>query len=61
MKKYCCETLEQNLTNNCSQHGLKCSDNIVQRFKKDFGIPHPDGFSYIKIEYCPWCGKKLKN
>lgn len=28
--------------------------------RKEFGIPiHDGGSSYIKINYCPWCGKSL--
>ena len=28
---------------------------------KDYGIPiHDGGNSFIKIEYCPWCGTNLK-
>ena len=27
----------------------------------DYGIPiHDGGSSFIKIDYCPWCGKALK-
>ena len=62
-KKYCCKDLEKYLTNDCPQHGLRCPDNVVQRFtdkyKDNIGIPHLDG-SYYKINYCPWCGTKIK-
>ena len=62
---YCCEDLEQQLNNNCEQHGVQCPDNIVQK-RKDYEkndiivIPHPDGQSYFEINYCPWCGTKFK-
>lgn len=57
---YCCETLEQQLTRSCEQHGLECPDNVVRIMKNGFfGIPHPDGISYYRIKYCPWCGTKL--
>ena len=60
-KEYCCETMEQQLTNVCEQHGLHCPDNVIRRynFNKQYGIAHSDG-SYYKIEYCPWFGDKLK-
>ena len=29
--------------------------------RKQFGIPiHDGGSSFIKINFCPWCGKNLK-
>lgn len=59
-KEYCCETMKQQLTNNCKQHGLECPDNVVRKFKKSYGIPHPDDNSFYEIKYCPWCGAKLK-
>ena len=38
------------------------SDDIIYYAPKfdEYGIViHDSGESYIKIEYCPWCGKKL--
>ena len=55
----CCETMIQQLTNRCEQHGLDCPDNVVRKYKNGYGIPHPDDNSYYAINYCPWCGAKL--
>ncbi|MBL7896337.1 MAG: hypothetical protein JNK50_13655 [Bacteroidia bacterium] len=34
---------------------------IITTKSKEFGIPiHDGGTSFIKINYCPWCGHKLK-
>ncbi|WP_211290371.1 DUF6980 family protein [Flavobacterium croceum] len=41
-----------------------CPDKIIYSTKKnkEFGIIiHDGGTSFIKIKFCPWCGKKLKN
>lgn len=38
-------------------------DTVIRYCKshKEFGIPiHDGGASYISINYCPWCGTKLK-
>lgn len=50
--KHCCESMEDNIGNNnlvyyseiFDEYGLDCVE---------------DGYSYVLIEYCPWCGKKL--
>ena len=37
-------------------------DSVMTHYKKGgiFGIPiHDGGSSFIKINYCPWCGTKL--
>ena len=37
-------------------------DSVITQYKKGkaFGIPiHDGGSSFIRINYCPWCGKKL--
>ena len=51
MKKYCCETMKWHLTNECEQHGLNCPDNVVRKYKNDYGIPHGYDQSYYKIKY----------
>lgn len=50
--KYCCENMEDNIENN----------NLVFYSEKfdEYGIVCiEDGCSYVLMEYCPWCGKKL--
>jgi hypothetical protein len=33
---------------------------VLDKTRNSYGIPiHDGGTSYVKIRYCPWCGKKL--
>lgn len=70
-RKYCCDTMKQQLTNVCKEHGLNCGDNVIRDYSKSdkeklgvehpdiFGIPHPDDGSFYEIKFCPWCGHDL--
>lgn len=56
----CCQAME------CYLHCLEQGDEVVCYSPKfnEYGIPIHDGengsiTSYIQIQYCPWCGKKL--
>jgi len=62
--KYCCSKMKYYLNLRCQQHPspFDCPDNVVIKTKKgEYGIIiHDGGPSYYKINYCPWCGKNLK-
>ena len=50
--KHCCEDMKINIEEN-----MLISYNEVF---DEYGINVPeDGCSYILVEYCPWCGRKL--
>ena len=61
---YCCEMMRSNIEKVCEQHdhAEDCPDRLgtfVPKFN-EFGLPvHDGGSSYVIIEYCPWCGRKL--
>ena len=59
--EYCCEKMRYFLENR-DKEGAFDSDDIIYYAPQfdEYGIViHDSGKSYIKIEYCPWCGKKL--
>jgi hypothetical protein len=63
-KRFCCLSMAYHLINDKSEDKKDNADRIITYIKsqKEFGIPiHDGGASYIKIEYCPWCGKYLAN
>lgn len=57
------EQMNRNLL--CQQHKdnpINCPDTVIYYYGSDYGLPIRDGgSSYIKIDYCPFCGKKLNN
>jgi hypothetical protein len=58
----CCEMMANQLAWKCDQHSsvFECPDALISKHKNEYGlIIHDGGSSSIKIEYCPWCGKKL--
>jgi len=62
--EHCCDMLEENVELNCNEHDspFDCPDTLIyfNEKTKDYGIIiHDGGPSYIKIDYCPWCGSKL--
>lgn len=62
----CCISFEQNALNKCSQHGYNCPDLIIKGYRTfdgsgTWGLPHPDGLSYLKISWCPFCPAKLSD
>ena len=64
-KKYCCEAFRHHITHTCKEHPnpFECPDTILiyKELSKKVGIIiHDGGESYIQIQYCPWCGKKIK-
>jgi uncharacterized C2H2 Zn-finger protein len=66
MKKNCCKEMDLFTKPNCNIHdnSFECPDCLI--FFNDrssaYGIIiHDGGESFIKINFCPWCGKKLNN
>jgi hypothetical protein len=64
MNKHCCQEMENNLIFNCKVHRDKfdCPDSLITytpNFDEYGLIIHDGGSSFIKIEFCPWCGTKL--
>ncbi|SKC89596.1 DUF6980 family protein [Ohtaekwangia koreensis] len=59
--KHCCTKMTYYLT--FDKKTKDVNPDAVIRFNKkskDYGIPvHDGGQSYIGIEHCPWCGKRL--
>ena len=60
----CCKDLLYHSTNHCLVHSspFLCPDWLIiyNEKREEFGIVvHDGGESYIRINYCPWCGKKL--
>lgn len=66
MNEFCCDMMNRKMDEVCPTHGRDCVDVIMDRLKTGpnagcFGIPiHDGGSSLIMINYCPWCGTKLK-
>ena len=63
-KKYCCISMAYYLIEDkeSKKNGELNYDCVITHHKKEktFGIPiHDGGSSYIKIKFCPWCGKQL--
>ena len=61
----CCEDFTHHINRKCGTHGWECPDDVIrlymgERSGIDFGIPHKDGISYIKITHCPWCGANIE-
>ena len=53
MSQHCCDLMEQH---------LRGEDNIICYVPKfrEYGLPvHDGGTSFLAIDFCPWCGKKL--
>ncbi|MCL2860030.1 MAG: hypothetical protein FWF46_05655 [Oscillospiraceae bacterium] len=63
---YCCKKMKEKIEYICEQHQynmLECPDLIMVYIPKinAYGIPIHDGTEdFIQINYCPWCGKQLK-
>ncbi len=59
--KHCCNNMSFFINQNRKDVEFDSEDLIYYEPKFDeYGIIiHDSGKSYIKIEFCPWCGKKL--
>lgn len=63
---YCCESMEADLTQTCSEHPRRyqCPDSLVNYWagSHTYGLMvHDGGTSIMEINFCPWCGANLKN
>lgn len=64
----CCESFNNHINRKCDHpgHGFDCPDNVVRLYVSSngknthFGLQHPDGISYYVINFCPWCGKDIR-
>ena len=62
--RFCCKEMQYHISFRCPEHDdpFACPDHIMVYSEQTdtFGIPvHDGGQSYIRIQYCPWCGQKL--
>lgn len=60
---FCCTAMQGELARTCAQHEDRrdCADNVIT-VAPDGGygiLIHDGGHSYYRINFCPWCGKKL--
>ena len=58
-----CIHIAYRATETCEQHPdpWDCPDIVLVKIEDSYGIPVRDGgSSWIEIDFCPWCGKKLK-
>jgi hypothetical protein len=63
---YCCQMMASNVESECDQHPdrFDCPDALVHYTAKwdSFGlIVHDGGRSVIRMQFCPWCGAKLRD
>lgn len=64
-KQYCCLDMAYHLIEyeKSKNSPVINYDSVIEHWQKtnEFGIPiHDGGSSFIKIDYCPWCGNKLQ-
>jgi hypothetical protein len=64
MVEHCCEDMVREVEQACGQHPNRfdCSDCIVHysAARHEYGlIVHDGGESFIRIQFCPWCGTTL--
>lgn len=61
-KKYCCLDMAYYLIEDKLSKDKKeiNYDSVITKRRKLYGLPiHDGGESYIRINFCPWCGKNL--
>lgn len=57
---HCCDDMHDYVTLTCLDHGESCPDRVIVQHSHGYGLPiHDMGGSYIRIQYCPWCGHKV--
>lgn len=63
MTDFCCDDMRVHCTFDCELHKgdpFGCPDAVIGKFFGRYGLLiHDGGSSYLKIEFCPWCGSKL--
>ncbi|HQU82415.1 MAG TPA: hypothetical protein PKY59_04785 [Pyrinomonadaceae bacterium] len=62
--EHCCELMKTRTEFVCEKHEspFDCADSLIyysKRFNEYGLIIHDSGSSFIKIDFCPFCGKKL--
>jgi hypothetical protein len=62
---FCCENLENQIEYICEVHNssFECADNLIyySKISGEFGlIIHDGGSSFVRIEFCPFCVRKIK-
>lgn len=62
--KYCCDDMKEKVEYQCDIHDSRfdcpdCLITYIPKHDKYLLIIHDGGSSGIRIDYCPWCGKKL--
>ncbi len=65
-KTHCCTLMARNVEATCDQHPNRfdCPDMLVEYIEKfdSYGlIIHGAGSSIMQIDFCPWCGSKLRD
>lgn len=63
-KEFCCKKMAAALRHDCKDHETPwdCSDTSLVYHEpfNEYGVPIRDGgMSYLIIDHCPWCGKRL--
>lgn len=62
MTVHCCTMMVDQVTHRCDKHDpFECPDHLIIEIAdsdgREYGlITHDGGSSYIRIDYCPWCG-----
>jgi hypothetical protein len=60
--EFCCRDMHEHLEHRCEKHidPADCPDSVIGRFGAEYGLRvHDGGSSYIRIQFCPWCGVRL--
>ena len=58
----CCSTMAGQLAHKCTKHEPQdCPDVVILKYGKGYGLPIKDGgSSFMLINFCPFCGTKLR-
>ena len=64
MSEFCCSDMKRDIEYECEKHDniFDCYDHLIcyNDVFDEYGIIiHDGGSSYVLINYCPFCGKKL--
>lgn len=61
VEMHCCETMAGQVGRVCLNHfGRECPDGLVHHRRGTYGLVIRDGGgSFVKIQFCPWCGADL--
>jgi hypothetical protein len=61
-KSFCCSKMDYFANSHCDIHAnpFDCPDCLIYRDDNEYGIiVHDGGTSFVKINFCPWCGASL--